>query len=127
MKLHVSAFDNCSTQHFFALHCQVRRAAHKLRCAMIKKSFASRFLCEHFLLSSYLIENIEIVGVVIVGEVEYAITRVRSYPLEASIAIRHAARLHFILTKFRRHLGCGKEEEKARMKNEHKNLLNGGW
>lgn len=60
---------------------------------------------------SHLIEYIEIVGVVIVGEVQNAVASVRSNPLQSSVAIRNATWFHLILPEFRRHLGCGERKE----------------
>lgn len=55
---------------------------------------------------SHLVKNIEVVGIVIVGEVENAVACVRPDPLEPPIPIRYATWLHLILTILCRHLGC---------------------
>jgi hypothetical protein len=62
--------------------------------------------------NSHLVKYVEIVGVVIVGEVENAIAGIRSDPIEASIPVRYASWFHLILTKLGRHLGWWRGEER---------------
>lgn len=68
-------------------------------------------------INSHLVKNIEIVGVVVIGKIKDTIACIGTNPLESSVAIRYASRLHLVLSILGRHLGwkraCRKEEIKG--------------
>lgn len=64
---------------------------------------------------SYLVEKLDIVSIVVVGEVEHASRGVRPYPLQAAISVRHPSRLRALLQLvLLRHRGCSTNWRKNR-------------